>query len=209
MGVHESQSLFFECRLGRSAAFAQRWYPRFCSALGRDSWGDGRRFWRGLNPMQAGLTRVEADELSYCLHIVLRFELELELLEQGLPVAELPERWNRGMEQLLGLRPGHDAEGCLQDVHWSEGLFGYFPSYALGHLISAQLSEALAAELGPIETLIATGNEAEILAWLGRNVWSLGRRVNAEQLVAQVTGRPLSAEAFLTHLKDKLARLAA
>ena len=209
MGVHESQSLFFECRLGRSAAFAQRWYPRFCSALGRDSWGDGRRFWRGLNPMQAGLTRVEADELSYCLHIVLRFELELELLEQGLPVAELPERWNRGMEQLLGLRPGHDAEGCLQDVHWSEGLFGYFPSYALGHLISAQLSATLAAELGPIETLIATGNDAEIQAWLGRNVWSLGRRVNAEQLVQQVTGRPLSAEAFLAYLKDKLARLAA
>ncbi|MFZ0409540.1 MAG: carboxypeptidase M32 [Cyanobium sp.] len=209
MGVHESQSLFFECRLARSAAFAERWYPRFRSALGRDVWGDGRRFWRGINPMRAGLTRVEADELSYGLHIVLRFELELALLEEGLPVEELPERWNSGMERLLGLRPGNDAEGCLQDVHWSEGLFGYFPSYALGHLISAQLSEAMAAELGPIEEQITGGNEPEILAWLGRNVWPLGRRVNAEQLVEQVTGRPLSSEAFLIYLRDKLARLAA
>jgi len=208
MGVHESQSLFFECRLARSAAFAERWYPRFSAALGRDPWGDGRRFWRGINPMRAGLTRVEADELSYCLHIVLRFELELELLEGGLPVEELPERWSSGMERILGLRPRHDAEGCLQDVHWSEGLFGYFPSYALGHLISAQLSEAMAAELGPIEDQISAGEEGAILAWLGRNVWPLGRRVNGEQLVEQVTGRPLDSQAFLTYLQDKLARLA-
>ena len=209
MGVHESQSLFFECRLARGEALAERWYPRFRSALGRDLWGDSRRFWRGINPMRAGLTRVEADELSYCLHIVLRFELELALLEQDLPVEELPQHWNNGMEQLLARRPGHDAEGCLQDVHWSEGLFGYFPSYALGHLISAQLSEAMAAELGPIEDLIRGGNEAAILDWLGRHVWPLGRSVNAEQLVEQVTGRPLSSEAFLKYLRDKLARLAA
>ena len=209
MGVHESQSLFFECRLARGEALAERWYPRFHSALGRDLWGDSRRFWRGINPMRAGLTRVEADELSYCLHIVLRFELELALLEQDLPVEELPQHWNNGMEQLLARRPGHDAEGCLQDVHWSEGLFGYFPSYALGHLISAQLSEAMAAELEPIEDLIRGGNEAAILDWLGRHVWPLGRSVNAEQLVEQVTGRPLSSEAFLNYLQDKLTRLAA
>jgi len=208
MGVHESQSLFLECRLARSGAFAERWYPRFRAALGLDPWGDGRRFWRSLNPLRAGLNRVEADELSYCLHIVLRFELELALLEEGLPVQELPERWNSGMEQLLGLRPGNDAEGCLQDVHWSEGLFGYFPSYALGHLISAQLSQAMAADLGPMEALIASGNEAASLAWLGQKVWPLGRRVNAEQLVEQVTGQPLSPQPFLTYLQDKLARLA-
>jgi carboxypeptidase Taq len=93
-------------------------------------------------------------------------------------------------------------------VHWSEGLFGYFPSYALGHLISAQLSEAMAAELGPIEDQISAGEEGAILAWLGRNVWPLGRRVNGEQLVEQVTGRPLDSQAFLTYLQDKLARLA-
>ena len=208
MGVHESQSLFFECRLARSAAFAERWHPRFAAALGRDPWGDPERFWRALNPMRAGLTRVEADELSYCLHIVLRFELELALLEDQLPVAELPQRWNDGMEQLLGVRPSNDAEGCLQDVHWSEGLFGYFPSYALGHLISAQLAASLETELGPIEQRIAAGEEAPIQAWLGRQVWPLGRSVNAEQLVERVTGQRLSAEPFLAYLEAKLARLA-
>jgi carboxypeptidase Taq len=208
MGVHESQSLFFECRLARSAAFAERWYPRFREALGRDPWGAPRRFWRALNPMRAGLNRVEADELSYSLHIVLRYELERGLLEEGMAVAELPQRWNDGMERLLGLRPANDAEGCLQDVHWSEGLFGYFPSYALGHLISAQLAEALEAELGPIEARVAAGDEVAITAWLGRRVWPLGRRVSGEELVERLSGRPLEATPFLRHLETKLAALA-
>ncbi|MDA0718301.1 MAG: carboxypeptidase M32, partial [Cyanobacteria bacterium] len=162
MGVHESQSLFWECRVGRSRAFAERWHPRFCSGLGRDPWGDAFGFWQGLNPLRPGLIRVEADELSYCLHIVLRFELELALLEQGMPVAELPERWNHRMGALLGRIPSSDSEGCLQDIHWAEGMFGYFPSYALGHLISAQLSETMEQELGgsgAIEAAIAAGQE--------------------------------------------------
>ena len=209
MGVHESQSLFFECRLARGAAFAARWYPSFRQALGRDPWGDGHRFWRALNPMRAGFTRVEADELSYCLHILLRYELELALLEGGMAVEELPSAWNRGMEQLLGLRPPSDRQGCLQDVHWSEGLFGYFPSYALGHLISAQLAEALEQQIGSIEAKVSAGSESEILAWLAEQVWSLGRAVNGEELVQQVSGRPLDAEAFLTYLETKLAALAA
>lgn len=208
MGVHESQSLFFECRLARGAAFAARWYPRFRQALGRDPWGEAHRFWRALNPMRAGLTRVEADELSYCLHILLRYELELALLEGGMAVEELPEAWNRGMEQLLGLRPPTDRLGCLQDVHWSEGLFGYFPSYALGHLISAQLAEALEQQIGPIEAKVSAGAEAEILAWLAAQVWPLGRSVNGEQLVQQVSGRPLEAGPFLAYLETKLDALA-
>jgi len=209
MGVHESQSLFFECRLGRSAAFAARWYPRFRQALGRDPWGDGQRFWRALNPMRPGLNRVEADELSYGLHIVLRYDLEQALLEQGMAVEELPQRWNEGMERLLGRRPANDAEGCLQDVHWSEGLFGYFPSYALGHLISAQLAERLEAEIGPIEARIAAGEDALIRGWLAERVWPLGRSVNGEELVEQVSGQGLSARPFLSYLAAKLERLAA
>jgi carboxypeptidase Taq len=209
MGVHESQSLFFECRLARGAAFAQRWYPRFRAALGHDPWGDGQRFWRALNPMRAGLNRVEADELSYCLHILLRYELELALLEGGMAVEELPSAWNRGMEELLGLRPPNNRLGCLQDVHWSEGLFGYFPSYALGHLISAQLAEALEQQIGSIEAKVSAGSEAEILSWLAGQVWPLGRAVNGEQLVQQVSGRPLDAEAFLAYLETKLTALSA
>jgi carboxypeptidase Taq len=120
MGVHESQSLFYENRLGRSAALAKRWHPRFMAALSRDVWGDDQAFWRDLNPIRAGLTRVEADEVSYGLHVLLRYELELALVEGGMPVAELPEAWNRGMQELLGVTPSNDAEGCLQDVHWSD-----------------------------------------------------------------------------------------
>ena len=209
MGVHESQSLFWECRVARSHAFAERWHPRFRSGLGRDPWGGVQGFWRALNPLRPGLIRVEADELSYCLHIVLRFELELALLEQDLPVEDLPEQWNQRMQDLLGIRPGTDAEGCLQDIHWAEGLFGYFPSYALGHLISAQLSEAMERDLGAIEARTAAGDEAALAQWLGQHVYPLGRSVNAEQLVEQVTGQPLSAAPFLAYLEHKLNRLEA
>jgi carboxypeptidase Taq len=150
---------------------------------------------------------VEADELSYCLHIVLRYELELALLEEDLPVEALPEEWNRRMGELLGLTPARDTEGCLQDVHWSEGLFGYFPSYALGHLISAQLSEAMEAELGPIETRIQVADEAALRGWLARHVHPLGRSVDAEELVQRISGAPLSPTPFLRYLEAKLDRL--
>ncbi|MCP9899951.1 carboxypeptidase M32 [Cyanobium sp. Cruz CV13-4-11] len=207
MGVHESQSLFWECRVARSRAFAERWHPRFCQGLGSDPWGGVQGFWRSFNPLRPGLIRVEADELSYSLHIVLRFELELALLEQEMPVEELPGQWNRRLEDLLGLVPPSDAEGCLQDIHWAEGLFGYFPSYALGHLISAQISEALEQQIGPIEALVAAGQESALQDWLASNLWPLGRSVNAEQLVQQVTGRPLGSDAFLTYLRAKVGQL--
>ncbi|MEI6112862.1 MAG: carboxypeptidase M32, partial [Cyanobium sp. ELA712] len=208
MGVHESQSLFWECRVARSRAFADRWYPRFQAAAGVGAWRTSQAFWRSLNPLRPGLIRVEADELSYGLHIVLRYELELELVEGGLPVADLPAEWNRRMVSLLGLRPPSDSEGCLQDIHWAEGLFGYFPSYALGHLISAQLSQTLEQDLGSLETLVAAGEEDRLRGWLAARVWPLGRSVNGEELVQRVTGRPLGAEPFLTYLAAKVDQLA-
>ncbi|MCP9928104.1 carboxypeptidase M32 [Cyanobium sp. CH-040] len=207
MGVHESQSLFWECRVARGRAFAERWHPRFSAALGRDPWGGAASFWRQLNPLRPGPIRVEADELSYCLHIVLRFELELALLEQDMPVAELPDAWNRRLQELLGIKPASDAEGCLQDIHWAEGLFGYFPSYALGHLISAQLAEALEAGIGPIDGHVAAGDEAALQAWLAQQVWPLGRSVNGEELVERVSGRALGAGPFLAYLENKVGRL--
>ncbi|MFM8674874.1 MAG: carboxypeptidase M32 [Vulcanococcus sp.] len=207
MGVHESQSLFWECRVARGRAFAERWHRRFTSGLGHDAWGGAFGFWRALNPLRPGLIRVEADELTYALHIVLRYELELALLEQDMPVEELPQRWNQRMEDLLGIRPQSDAEGCLQDIHWAEGLFGYFPSYALGHLISAQLSEAMEQAIGPIESHIAAGREGELRGWLAERVWPLGRSVNGEELVQHVSGRPLSADPFLRYLNSKVEAL--
>jgi carboxypeptidase Taq len=212
MGVHESQSLFWECRVARSRAFAERWHPRFCAGLGRDPWSGPLGFWHALNPLRPGLIRVEADELSYGLHIVLRFELELALLEQEMPVHDLPQQWNQRMVELLGIQPANDSEGCLQDIHWAEGLFGYFPSYALGHLISAQLAEALEADQGgsgAIETAVAAGEERRLRQWLAAQVWPLGRTVNGEELVVQVSGEALSAEPFLRHLKAKVAALQA
>jgi carboxypeptidase Taq len=208
MGVHESQSLFWECRVARSRAFAERWHGRFCAGLGSDPWGGAMGFWRALNPLRPGLIRVEADELSYGLHIVLRFELELALLEQEMPVEELPLQWNRRMQELLGIQPANDAEGCLQDIHWAEGLFGYFPSYALGHLISAQLAETFEQGHGPLEAVIRSGEEVRLQAWLGETVWPLGRSLNGEQLVEQVSGRPLSATPFLRYLRTKVDALA-
>ena len=207
MGVHESQSLFWECRVARSRAFAERWHSRFCAGLGSDPWNGAFGIWRALNPLKPGLIRVEADELSYCLHIVLRYELELALLEQEMPVDALPQQWNQRMQDLLGIQPQTDSEGCLQDIHWAEGLMGYFPSYALGHLISAQIAEAMEAELGPIEARIAAGDEGELQRWLGQHVWPLGRSVNGEELVERVSGRPLSAGPFLTYLRSKVAAL--
>jgi carboxypeptidase Taq len=212
MGVHESQSLFWECRVARSRAFAERWHPCFSAGLEGDPWNGAFGFWRALNPLKPGLIRVEADELSYGLHIVLRFELELALLElalleQDMPVEELPQQWNQRMQELLGIQPAHDAEGCLQDIHWAEGLFGYFPSYALGHLISAQLAEAMEGELGSIAGRVAAADEASLRHWLAERVWPLGRAVNGEELVQQVSGSPLSAAPFLRYLRTKLEPL--
>jgi carboxypeptidase Taq len=209
MGVHESQSLFWECRVARSRAFAERWHRRFCSALGSDPWSGATGFWRALNPLRPGLIRVEADELSYCLHIVLRFELELALLEQEMPVEELPQQWNQRMQHLLGIQPQTDSEGCLQDIHWAEGLFGYFPSYALGHLISAQLSEAMERDLGPLEARLAAGEDRALVDWLRQRVYPLGRSVNGEELVERVSGAPLAAAPFLAYLRAKVERLGA
>ena len=152
---------------------------------------------------------MEADEASYGLHVLLRYELELALLEGGMPVEELPSAWNRAMKELLGIEPSNDREGCLQDVHWSEGLFGYFPSYALGHLISAQISETIEGQLGPIESLLEAGDDAALGLWLKQRVYPLGRSVNAMELVEQISGSPLSHRPFLRYLQQKLERLAA
>ena len=196
--------------MARGRAFAARWQGRFLEAAsGGDPWGGSGGFWRALNPMRPGLIRVEADELTYTLHIVLRFELEQALLEQGLPVMELPSLWNQRMEALLGLRPPDDRQGCLQDIHWAEGLFGYFPSYALGHLISAQLAEALERQVAPIESLVSAGEEERLRQWLAERVWPLGRSVSAEELVELVSGEPLSATPFLRYLESKVEALLA
>ena len=205
MAVHESQSLFWENRVARSAPFAERWWQRFRSeGAPLDS---AAHLWQAMNPVAPGTNRVESDELSYGLHIMIRTDLELALLEQGLPVEDLPTEWNRRYRDLLGVVPANDAEGCLQDVHWSEGLFGYFPSYLLGHLVSAQLSEAMTASIGAPEEHVSRGDVTPLLAWLREHVHPVGRALNAEGLVQQVSGQPLSSTPFLSYLERKLESL--
>ncbi len=213
MAVHESQSLFWENRIARSFSFSERFWHHFAEAGAPiDS---GNSLWREMNPLTPGLNRVEADELSYGIHILIRTDLEFALLEEGLSVDDLPEEWNKRYENILGVVPRNDAEGCLQDVHWSEGQFGYFPSYLLGHLISAQIAEAMSDGLislgieaqDPIDWCIRTSNESMMLSWLRKEVHPYGRQVNAEQLVQKVTGKPLSSNAFLKYLERKLEQL--
>ncbi len=214
MSVHESQSLFWENRVARSMAFSERWWKRFANVGAPINCSE--ELWRLMNPLIPGLTRVEADELSYGLHILIRTDLEIALLEQGLEVEALPSEWNLRYKELIGITPGNDKEGCLQDVHWSEGLFGYFPSYLLGHLISAQLAESMNKDFedhsnasSTIDGLIENGKESTLLDWLRNNVHCHGRQLNAEQLVQKVTEKRLSSEPFLKYLENKVKNLMA
>ena len=213
MAVHESQSLFWENRVARSRDFSNRFWKYFANEGAPVS--NGLDLWKLMNPLAPGLNRVEADELSYGMHILIRTDLEIALLEQGLDVWDLPNEWNKRYTELLGVTPSNDAEGCLQDVHWSEGAFGYFPSYLLGHLISAQLSEAMASALNfegiksedPLGQCIRDGKESKLLKWLREEVHIFGRKVNAEKLVKEVTGKALSSHAFLNYLEKKVKML--
>ncbi len=205
MAVHESQSLFWENRIARSFSFSKSFWHHFENAGAPIH--SGNDLWINMNSFTPGLNRVEADELSYGLHIMIRTDLEIDLLEKDLPVEDLPIEWNRRYLELLGVSPKNDTEGCLQDVHWSEGMFGYFPSYLLGHLISAQLTNTLEKDLGDIENIIESQKISTILDWLRKNVHHFGRSLDSEQLVKNVTGSILSPNHFLEYLDHKIDKL--
>ena len=160
-----------------------------------------------MNTFKAGLNRVEADELSYGLHILIRTELEIELIEGNLDPKDLPFEWNNMYEKLLGVKPPNDKSGCLQDVHWSEGAFGYFPSYLIGHLISAQLTSKLEEDLGFLDNLISNNSYKLIIDWLKENVHKYGRSLNAMELVKDVTNLELSPNYFISYLEKKISSL--
>ena len=205
MSVHESQSLFWENRIAKSKSFSKRFFNHFVNqGCPLNSYVD---LWKEINIFKAGLNRVEADELSYGIHILIRTELEMALIEGDLDPKDLPYEWNKMYEDLLGIRPSSDGEGCLQDVHWSEGAFGYFPSYLLGHLISAQLAHEMEKDIGLIDDLIDLGKYSEIKNWLKLNVHQYGRSVNAMHLVKEVTKNELSPDYFINYLQAKIAAL--
>jgi carboxypeptidase Taq len=208
MGVHESQSRLWENLVGCSRAFWSYYYPglqrAFPDALGGT---DLEAFYRAINDVRPSEIRVEADELTYNLHILLRFELEVSLLEGSLSVADLPAAWNAKTEEYLGLTPQDDAHGVLQDVHWSAGLFGYFPTYTIGNVLSAQFYDAAVKQRPEITEEIHRGQFGTLRGWLRENIHRHGSRYEPDELVERVTGRPLDAEPYLRYLRKKFGEL--
>ncbi len=204
MAMHESQSLLLEMFIGRSREFLQYLQPQMQKHLGvaGPEW-QSENLYRTLTQVRRSLIRIDADELTYPVHIMLRYELELQLLSGELAVKDLPEVWNEGMASRLGVTPANDAEGCLQDIHWSLGAFGYFPSYAVGAVIAGQLMERIRADLPNLDELIAQGQFQNLFAWLDEKIYSAGATLPASQLVRQVTGRPLSAAPWLRYVESK------
>jgi carboxypeptidase Taq len=204
MAVHESQSLLLEMFVGRSRAFVNYLSPMLSKAVGNDdpAWQPDNVY-RALNRVARSLIRVDADEMTYPAHIMLRYDLERQLLNGELAVKDLPEAWNEDMHSRLGVRPGNDAEGCLQDIHWAFGAFGYFPSYAIGAVIAAQMMEHMRIELATLDAEIEQGQFNSLFAWLGEHVHACGAAADTLQLVKQATRRPLTAAAWLRHVESK------
>jgi carboxypeptidase Taq len=205
MALHESQSRLWENHIGRSPEFWEHWFPAIREMFPEAATGlDGAAFYRSVNIMRPSATRAGADEMSYHLHILLRYELELGLIGGDLKIADLPAAWNERSLALVGVKPANDREGVLQDVHWSQGMFGYFPTYTLGSLYAAQLAEAYERE-HPLQEEIRRGEFAGLLAWLRRHVHQQGHRHSAEKIVSLATGKGLDAGAFFRHVERKFA----
>lgn len=208
LGVHESQSRLWENLVGRSRDFWSYFYPearrRFPEALADV---DLEAFYFAINDVRPSFIRVEADEATYNLHILVRFELETALLANDLKVADLPAAWNDCYAKYLGIRPANDAQGVLQDIHWSSGLVGYFPTYTLGNLCAAQLFAKAQRDLGGLSGQIAQGEFTPLRSWLREKVHRHGQRYPASKLIELATGQPLSHRAFVVYLKEKLAPL--
>ncbi|MBV9850943.1 MAG: carboxypeptidase M32 [Armatimonadetes bacterium] len=209
LGVHESQSRLWENLVGRSRPFWQCFYPSLQAAFpGALSDVPLESFYRAINRVWPSLIRVEADEVTYNLHILLRFELENDLLEGRLSVADAPQTWNAKMREYLGLTPENDAQGILQDVHWSGGSFGYFPTYTVGNLLSVQLFEKADADLGgQTADQVARGDFAPLLAWLREHVHQWGRKYDPSDLIRRVTGGPLDPAPYLRYLQRKYGEI--
>ena len=199
LGIHESQSRLWENMVGRSDGFWRHFFPQFRAEFGAADL-ERESFRAAMNHAAPGLIRVEADEVTYNLHVVIRFELERALLAGELATRDVPAAWNDAYEQYLGLSPPTDREGCLQDIHWSEGLIGYFPTYTLGNVYSAQLFEAADRAIGPLEDSFAAGDFAGLRAWLRENVHRHGRRLRPAELVERATGQPPDPSALVASL---------
>ena len=208
LGIHESQSRMWENFVGRSRAFWQHFYSQaqeaFPEALAKTA---SSEFYRAINDVQPSFIRVEADEATYNLHILLRFDIERPLIAGDLQPADVPDVWNETFNTYFGITPPDDARGCLQDIHWSGGMIGYFPTYALGNMYAAQFFASACREIPDLPAGFGRGQFAPLKSWLNEKIHRRGRRYRAQKLVELVTGRPLSHEALVRHLHQKFDEL--
>lgn len=207
MGVHESQSRFYENVIGRSKEFWEAHYPKFQELFPeetKDITLDD--FYRNANKVEASLIRVEADELTYPMHIMIRYEIERKLFSNEIEVEDLPEVWNQKMMEYLGIKPKNNAEGVLQDVHWSAGLFGYFPTYALGSAYAAQFLNTMKQELD-LDELVKSNNIKAVNEWLKDKIHQFGQSKTPAELLLDVTGEPFNPMYYVNYLKEKYSAL--
>ncbi len=208
LAFHESQSRMWENLVGRSYEFWTYFYPTFqmlfSEQLGNISLDT---FYKGINQVSPSLIRVEADEATYNMHIMLRMEIEIGLIENSIDSKDLPEIWNAKMKEYLGITPPNNSLGVLQDVHWSGGMIGYFPTYALGNLISAQLWEKMISDHPSIPNEIQEGDFSQILGWLRENIHQYGSKYEPQELLQKITGNKLSAEPYIRYIKSKYSKI--
>jgi carboxypeptidase Taq len=204
LGFHESQSRMWENQVGRSRQFINYYFPvlqeKFPESLGNVT---AEEFYRASNRVEPSLIRVEADEVTYGLHIMLRFEIEKLMVEGKVAFSDIPELWNTKMQEYLGITPPSNADGVLQDVHWSAGIIGYFPTYQLGNLYSAQLWETMLNDLPDLYDQIGRGEFSNLLGWLRKNVHGYGRKYLPGELIVNVTGRPIESKTYMGYLRAK------
>ena len=204
LGFHESQSRLWENMVGRSLPFWRHFFPQLQATFPEALTGATVEEWyRSVNWVAPSLIRVEADEATYNLHIILRFELEQELLADTIDLEELPEIWNQRMQDYLGVEPPNDALGVLQDMHWAVGAIGYFSTYALGNVISGQLWEKVTAEIPDLHAQFEQGEFGALATWLQKNLWRHGRKFMPRELIERITGGGLDPEPYLRYLRGK------
>jgi carboxypeptidase Taq len=209
LAVHESQSRLWENIVGRALPFWEHFLPDLKETFPELNSVPLDAFYRAVNKVKPEFVRVGADELTYNLHILVRFELEVEIVTGQLAVRDLPEAWNGKYRELLGITPPSDTLGCLQDVHWTRGSVGYFPTYAMGNLIGAQIWKVLQQDLGDTDEMMRRGQFAPILEWLTEKIYRKARSVPPQDLVVQVTGRPMEATDWLDYAKAKYSAISA
>jgi len=202
--IHESQSLFMEMQLGRSRAFLQHIQPQVVALMGEQPALTPENFIQLAQRVRPGFIRVDADELSYPAHVILRYEIERALIEGEIDVDDIPALWDEKMQLSLGIDTrGNYRDGCMQDIHWTDGAFGYFPTYTLGAMYAAQLFQAVKRAIPQVETLILTGELQPVFEWLQQNIWQHGCRFSTEQLLRNATGEALNPDYFRQHLEQR------